>query len=100
MKKSDTAMLVVEYLYLAATGVLVLSGLTMVGMAVRAYLQTTRRAMIHVSLGFGLIAAAAIATAISAFVNNFSGVRSLLLVNNGLASLGFIFVVYSLVTYD
>jgi hypothetical protein len=93
-------MLVVEYLYLAATAILVISGLTMVGMAIRAYLQTTRRAMIHVSLGFGLIAAAAIATAISAFVTNFEGVRSLLLVNNGLSSLGFILVVYSLVIYD
>ncbi|MFB6195622.1 MAG: hypothetical protein ABEI80_05585 [Haloplanus sp.] len=93
-------MLVVEYLYLAATAILVLSGLTMVGMAIRAYLQTTRRAMIHVSLGFGLIAAAAIATAISAFINDFTGVRSLLLVNNGLSSLGFILVVYSLIAYD
>jgi hypothetical protein len=56
--------------------------------------------MIHISLGFSLIAAAAIATAISAFINDFTGVRSLLLVNNGLASLGFIFVVYSLIIYD
>ncbi|WP_435070282.1 DUF7521 family protein [Haloplanus sp. C73] len=93
-------MLVVEYLYIAATAILVLSGFTMVGMAVKAYLQTTRRAMIHVSLGFGLIAAAAIATAISAFVTDFRGVRSLLLVNNGLSSLGFILVVYSLIIYD
>ena len=93
-------MLVVEYLYIAATAVLVVSGLTMVGMAIRAYLQTTRRAMIHVSLGFGLIAAAAIATAISAFVTYFEGVRSLLLVNNGLSSLGFILVVYSLIIYN
>jgi hypothetical protein len=93
-------MLVVEYLYLAATAVLVLSGLTMVGMAVKAYVQTTRRAMIHVSLGFALVAAAAIATAISAFINDFRGVRSLLLVNSGLSSLGFIFVVYSLIIYD
>jgi len=93
-------MLVVEYLYIAATAILVLSGMTMVGMAVKAYLQTTRRAMIHVSLGFGLIAAAAIATAISAFVTDFEGVRSLLLVNNGLSSLGFILVIYSLIIYD
>ena len=93
-------MLVVEYLYFAATGILVVSGLTMVGMAIKAYLRTTRRSMIHISLGFSLIAAAAIATAISAFINDFSGVRSLLLVNNGMASLGFIFVVYSLIIYD
>ena len=93
-------MLVVEYLYIAATIVLVLSGFTMVGMAIKAYLQTTRRAMIHVSLGFGLIAAAAIATAISAFVTDFEGVRSLLLVNNGISSLGFILVLYSLIIYD
>jgi hypothetical protein len=90
----------VEYLYLAATGVLVVSGLTMVGMAIRAYLKTARRAMIHLSLGFGFVAAAAIATAISAILTNFESVRSLLLVNSGLSSLGFIFVVYSLVSYD
>jgi hypothetical protein len=93
-------MLVVEYLYLAATGVLVLSGMTMVGMAIRAYVRTTRHAMIHVSIGFALIAAAAIATAISAFLTDFRGVRSLLLVNSGLSSLGFIFVVYSLIVYE
>ena len=90
----------VEYLYLTATGVLVITGLTMVGMAIRAYLQTTRRAMIHVSIGFALIAAAAVATAVSAFLTDFRGVRSLLVVNNGLSSLGFIFVVYSLIVYD
>jgi len=56
--------------------------------------------MIHVSLGFGLIAAAAIATAISAFVTDFQSVRSLLLVNNGISSLGFILIVYSLIIYD
>ncbi|MFB6108338.1 MAG: hypothetical protein ABEJ82_05795 [Haloplanus sp.] len=93
-------MLVVEYLYLAATAVLVVSGFTMVGMAIKAYVQTARRSMIYVSLGFGLVAAAAIATAISAFVNDFRGVRSLLLFNSGLSSLGFIFIVYSLVVYE
>lgn len=93
-------MLVIEYLYIAATAILALSGLTIVLMAIRAYLQTTRRAMIHVSLGFGLIVVAAISTAIRAFLTDFQGVRSLLLVNNSISSLGFIFVIYSLVIYD
>jgi hypothetical protein len=90
----------VEYLYLAATAVLVISGLTMVGMAIRAYLRTTRRAMIHISVGFALIAAAAVATAISAFATDFRAVRSMLVVNNSLSSIGFIFVVYSLIAYE
>lgn len=90
----------VESLYLLSTGSLVLAGLTMVALAVRAYFQTTRRAMVHLSLGFVLVVAAAVATAVSAFVTDFQNVRSLLVVNSGMTTLGYTFVVYSLVAYE
>jgi hypothetical protein len=90
----------IELLYAISTLVFVVAGLTMVGMAVRAYVQTSRDAMLHLSLGFALAVAGATATMISAFANDFTGVRSLLLVNSGLTTFGFLFVLYSLVTYD
>jgi hypothetical protein len=91
---------VIELLYAVTTLVFVVAGLTMVGMAMRAYVQTSRRAMLHLALGFSLAVAGAAATMISAFVTEFDGVRSLLLVDSGLTTFGFIFVMYSLVTYD
>ncbi len=93
-------MTVIELLYAVTTLVFVVAGLTMVGMAMRAYVQTSRRAMLHLALGFSLAVAGAAATMISAFVTGFDGVRSLLLVDSGLTTFGFIFVMYSLVTYD
>jgi len=91
---------IVETLYALTTLVFVVAGLVMVGMAVRAYVHTNRRAMMHLSLGFSLAVAGAAATMISAFLMDFEGVRSLLLVNSGLTTFGFIFVMYSLVTYE
>jgi hypothetical protein len=91
---------IVETLYAVSTLVFVVAGLVMVGMAMRAYVQTSRRAMMHLSLGFSLAVAGAAATMISAFLNDFEGARSLLLVNSGLTTFGFIFVMYSLVTYE
>ena len=91
---------IVELLYAVSTLVFVVAGLTMVGMAMRAYVQTSRTAMLHLSLGFALAVAGAAATMISAFLTDFEGVRSLLLVNSGLTTFGFIFVMYSLVTYE
>lgn len=93
-------MQLIESLYVVSSAALILAGLTMVGLAVRAYVQTKRKAMVHLSLGFALVVAAAAATTISAFLNDFAGTRSLLLVNSGFTTFGYIFVVYSLVTYD
>ena len=90
----------IELLYAISTLVFVVAGLTMVGMAMRAYIQTSRQAMLHLSVGFSLVISGAAATMISAFVNNFQGVRSLLLVNSGLTTFGFLFVMYSLITYE
>ncbi|WP_226013169.1 DUF7521 family protein [Halomicrobium salinisoli] len=90
----------IELLYATSTLVFVVAGLTMAGMAVRAYVQTSRRAMLHLSLGFALAVAGAAATMISAFITDFDGAKSLLLVNSLLTTCGFLLVMYSLVTYE
>jgi len=89
----------IELLYAVLTLIFVVAGLTMVGMAMRAYAETSRQAMLHLSLGFALAVAGAAATMISAFITNFEGTRSLLLVNSGLTTFGYLFVIYSLITY-
>jgi len=91
---------IVEILYAVLTLVFVAAGLTMVGMGIRAYAQTSRTAMLHLAVGFSLAVAGAAATMISAFLLGFEGVRSLLLVNSGFTTFGFLFVMYSLVTYE
>lgn len=90
----------IELLYAVTTLTFIVAGLTMVGMAVRAYVQTSRPAMLHLSIGFSLAVAGAAATMISAFLNDFSAVRRLLLVKSGFFTVGFLFVMYSLVTYE
>jgi len=92
--------IVIELLYAATTLVFIGAGLTMVGMAVRAYVQTARTAMLHLSIGFSLAVAGAASTMISAFLMDFTGTRSLLLVKSGMFTIGFLFVMYSLVTYE
>ncbi|MFB6161912.1 MAG: hypothetical protein ABEJ86_00515 [Halococcoides sp.] len=89
----------IELLYAVLTLIFVVAGLTMVGMAMRAYAETSRQAMLHLSLGFALAVAGAAATMISAFITNFESTRSLLLVNSGLTTFGYLFVIYSLITY-
>lgn len=93
---------IVEILYAVTTMVFIVAGLTMVGMAIRAYVQTARQAMLHLSIGFALAVAGAAATMISAFLLNFDGstLESLLLVNSSFTTFGFLFVIYSLVTYE
>lgn len=87
----------IELLYLVFSGTLAAAGLTMVGMAVRAYAETERRPMVHLSIGFTLIVGAAVATTISAFVNDFQNPQTLLTVNYFVTTLGFVFIVLSLV---
>ena len=86
--------------YVGSSALLVMAGGLMVYMALRAYRETLRRAMIHLSIGFTLVVAATVSTVISTFLNGFAPARSLLLVNNGITSVGYVFVVYSLVTYE
>jgi len=92
---------VVTLAYLGSSTVLVLAGLIMVGLAVRAYRQTERRAMMHLSVGFTVVVAATAGTAIAVFLSGATGTaRTVLMVNNGLTSIGYVFVVYSLVSYE
>lgn len=88
----------IEIVYLICSGGLVLAGLGMVGAAIRAYVQTERKAMIHLSIGFALIVAAASATTISAFLNDFQNPRTLLTINYFVTTVGFGFVMFSLVS--
>jgi hypothetical protein len=89
-----------EGTYLVVSAVLTLSGLTMVGAAVRAYIHTEKRAMVHLSMGFTFVVAATVATALSAILVDFETTRSLLLINNGFATIGFLAIIYSMVAYN
>jgi len=90
-------MIPLEDLYLIFSAGLVVAGLSLVGAAVRAYASTERRAMIFLSLGFTLIVAATVSTALGALITDFQNVRTLLLVNNGFSMGGYLFVLYSVV---
>ncbi|MFB6169043.1 MAG: hypothetical protein ABEJ43_09390 [Haloferacaceae archaeon] len=87
--------------YLGSSAVLVVAGLVMVAMAVRAYRATERRSMMYLSVGFTVVVAATVGTAIAVFASGATGTaRTVLMVNNGLTSVGYVFVVYSLVSYE
>ena len=89
----------VDILYLLTSISLAVAGLTMVGIATRAYVQTSRRAMIHLSIGFTLVVGGTLATTISVY-NGVQDPQRLLFVNSGFNTLGYVFVIYSLVAYD
>ena len=86
----------IELLYVAFSLTLTAAGLSMVGLAVRAYHRTSRRAMFHLSVGFGFIVAAAITTTVSAFLTGFENTRMLLSVNYLFTTVGYLFVIYSI----
>lgn len=90
----------IEALYLIFSGTLAAAGLSMVAFAYRAYANTGRRTMMHLSAGFGLVVAAAIGTTVFAFLTGFEHTRSFLTVNYFLTTAGYIFVMYSIVTAD
>jgi hypothetical protein len=80
--------------------VFIVAGLAMAGMGLRAYVETSRSAMLHLALGFSLAVAGSAATLISAFLYGFDNPRWLLMVNSGLFTLGILFIIFSIVTYD
>lgn len=92
-------MAVLDPLFLMVTVGLVLAGLVMVGAGVRAYRQTGRRVMLYLSVGFGLVVTATVATALGLLIMNVRDGQTLLLVNNGFSMFGYIFVVYSVFSY-
>lgn len=87
----------IEVLYTIFSLTLAVAGLSMVGLSIRAYSETGRESMMHLSMGFALVVAAAIGTTISAFLTDFSHARSLLTVNYVITTLGYLFVMYSIV---
>lgn len=84
----------IESLYGLFSVTLSVAGLSMVAFAVRAYRQTGRRTLFHLSIGFTFVVAAAIATTVSAFVYDFEGVRFLLSVNYLLSTIDFLFIIF------
>lgn len=87
----------IELLYVVFSLTLTVAGLSMVGLAVRAYAETTRTTMLHLSIGFALVVAAAIGTTISAFLTGFTEALSLLTVNYVITTVGYLFVIYSII---
>ena len=85
-----------ESLYVLFSITLATAGLAMVSLSVRAYQRTSYRSMMHLSIGFTFIVAAAIATTVSAFLNGFEGTRVLLMVNYLISTVGYVFVIYSI----
>lgn len=90
----------IELLYVGFSATLSAAGLAMVFMAARAYQRTNRRAMLHLSVGFTLIVAAAIATTASAFLSDFEHSRRLLTVNYFITTTGYVFVIYSITVVE
>lgn len=90
----------IEALYLMFSATLATAGLSMVAFAVRAYENTGRDSMMHLSAGFGLVVAAAIGTTVAAFLTDFTNTRTLLTVNYFLTTVGYIFVMYSIIAAE
>lgn len=86
-----------ELAYSIFSVTLVIAGLAMVGLAVHAYIQTDRPEMLYLSIGFSIIVAAAIATTFSAFLAGFENGLVLLTVNYAITTVGYVFVIYSVV---
>lgn len=84
-----------ELVYVALSAALVVVGLTLVAKAARAYIETERRSMLFLMVGFSLVVAAAVATTFSAFLTDFSKSRLLLTVNYAVTTVGYLFIVSS-----
>jgi uncharacterized membrane protein YadS len=91
------ALSALELLYVVFSVTLTLSGLMMVALAANAYLQTERREMLTLAIGFSIIVAAAIATTVSAFKQNFTNTIVLLTTNYAITTFGYLFVIDSVV---
>lgn len=91
---------IIEALYALTSVVFIAAGLGMVGKGIRAYVETSRSAMLHLAIGFSLAVAGSAATVISAFLYGFENTRWLLLSQSGLFTLGMLFIIFSLVAYD
>ncbi len=86
-----------ELLYVVFSLTLAVAGFSMVTFAVRAYRRTSRPALFHLSVGFTFVVAASLTTTVSAFLLNFEGVRYLLSVNYLLSTVGYLFIIFSII---
>ncbi len=86
-----------ELVYGIFSVTLVVAGLSMVGLAVHAYMQTERDEMLYLSIGFSIVVAAAMATTFSAFLAGFENGLVLLTVNYAITTVGYLFIIYSVV---
>jgi hypothetical protein len=94
------ALTTLELVYVTASVALSLSGLAMVAFAANAYLQTRRREMLLLALGFCIVVAAAIATTVSAFAQDFQNAILLLTVNYAFTTVGYLFIIGSVISRD
>ncbi|MDG5775930.1 hypothetical protein VB773_14070 [Haloarculaceae archaeon H-GB2-1] len=86
--------------YGVVTVLLALAGLSILAMAVRAYRRTGSRSLVLLGLGFGLTVAGGVATLFSGFLTGFESPRLLLLSHSLLTTIGFVVIVYSLLTFE
>jgi uncharacterized membrane protein len=86
--------------YILTSTVLVGAGLAIVYHAVQAYRTTERRSMLHLSIGFTFVVAAGLLTAVNVLTNGFALARPMLLAQSGITSTGYLFVLYSLISYN
>jgi hypothetical protein len=86
--------------YGVMTLLLALGGLTILGMAVRAYRRTGQRSLVLLGLGFGLTVAGGVATLLSGLLTGFESPRLLLFSHSIISTVGFVVIVYSLLTFE
>lgn len=91
---------VIELIYAFSAIVFIASGLTMSGMGLRAYAETSRTSMLLLSIGFAIAVAGSAATLISAFMYGFENPRWLLMAKSSLITIGLLFVMYSIINYE
>lgn len=85
---------------LVSSGIVALSGLGLVGYAADGYYRTGKRELLYLTLGFVLIVAAAVATALSASLVGLAYSHSMVVVRSVMSAGGFSLVLLSLVRYE
>lgn len=88
-----------EPLYALFSSAFSFVGLAIAGFAVHAYQQTEKVSMMYLAVGFALLTAAMVSTAISVFVTGYDSVTGVLTVHSALSVVGLVLVVYSLAVH-
>jgi hypothetical protein len=87
-------------LYLVTTTVLAGASASLLAFAVSAYRSSVRTAMAYLTVGFGLVVVAAVATPVAAFRTSFANAQALLLINTGLVAASMALVAGILAVYE